>query len=249
MFDFKGRRVVVTGGSKGIGRAIALGFAASGADVSICARGVDALKATEAEIAGHGVRTHAATCNLASGPEVIAYVGAAAAALGGIDVLVNNASGFGRTDDEAGWGISVDVDLMASVRASQTALPFIERGQRGSILHVSSISGLAPSVRTPPYGAIKAALMQYTMTQALALAPKGVRVNCIAPGSIEFPGGTWDIYKREQPALYDRILKGIPSGRLGLPEEVANLALFLASDLASWVTGQTIAVDGGQSLA
>lgn len=249
MFDFKGRRVVVTGGSKGIGRAIALGFAASGADVSICARGVDALKAAEAEIAGHGVRAHAATCNLASGPEVIAYVGAAAAALGGIDVLVNNASGFGRTDDEAGWGISVDVDLMASVRASQTALPFIERGQRGSILHVSSISGLAPSVRTPPYGAIKAALMQYTMTQALALAPKGVRVNCIAPGSIEFPGGTWDIYKREQPALYDRILKGIPSGRLGLPEEVANLALFLASDLASWVTGQTIAVDGGQSLA
>lgn len=247
--SFSGRNVVVAGGSRGIGRSIALGFAAAGANVSICARGAEALEITDAELKSKGAKVHTAACDLADGAAVTRYVNDAAAALGGIDVLVNNASAFGRTDDEAGWRASIDVDLMASVRASHAVLPFLERAGGGSILHISSISGLLPSVRTPPYGAVKAALIEYTMTQALALAPKKIRVNAIAPGSIEFPGGVWDIAKRDNPALYDRILKSIPSGRLGRPEEVANVALFLASDLASWITGQTIVVDGGQILA
>jgi 3-oxoacyl-[acyl-carrier protein] reductase len=247
--SFSGKKVVVAGGSRGIGRSIALGFAAAGANVSICARGAEALKITEAELKAKGAKTFAAACDLADGAAVRRYVNEAAEALGGIDVLVNNASGFGRTDDEAGWRISIDVDLMASVRASQAAQPFLERAGGGSIIHISSISGFLPSVRTPPYGAVKAALIEYTMTQALALAPKKIRVNAIAPGSIEFPGGVWDVAKRENPALYDRILKSIPSGRLGRPEEVANVALFLASDLANWITGQTIVVDGGQILS
>ncbi|OGN65059.1 MAG: hypothetical protein A3K57_10795 [Caulobacterales bacterium RIFOXYA1_FULL_67_7] len=103
-------------------------------------------------------------------------------------------------------------------------------------------------MRTPPYGAVKAALIQYTLTQAAALAKQNIRVNCIAPGSIEFPGGVWDQAKTNNPKLYDAILGGIPFGRMGLPEEVANLALFLCSAAASWVTGQTVAVDGGQNL-
>ena len=246
---FTGRNVVVAGGSRGIGRSIALGFAAGGANVSVCARGAEALKITEAELSAHGSKVHAAVCDLADGPGVTRYVNEAAEALGGIDVLVNNASGFGRTDDEAGWRVSIDVDLMASVRASHAALPWIERAGGGSIIHISSISGFLPSVRTPPYGAVKAALIEYTMTQALACAPKRIRVNAIAPGSIEFPGGVWDVAKRDNPALYDRILKSIPSGRLGRPEEIANVVLFLASDLASWITGQTIVVDGGQILS
>lgn len=243
--SFTGRRVLIAGGSRGIGRSIALGFAAAGAHVSICARGESRLRQTADELRNLGSTVHEAVCDLSDGAAVVDWVEAAAGALGGIDVLVNNASGFGRTDDEAGWGASIDVDLMATVRASRTALPWLERS-RGSIIHISSISGLAPSVRTPPYGAIKAALIQYTMTQAAALAAKGVRVNCVAPGSVEFPGGVWDEARQKNPALYERILKGIPSGRMGRPEEIANVVLFLASDLASWVTGQTIAVDGGQ---
>src|SRR5579871_2331274 len=126
-FEFTGKRVVVCGGSKGIGRSVALGFAAAGAGVSICARGAAALEETRREVARFGHPAHAATCDLAEGPAVTRYVGEAAAALGGIDVLVNNASGFGSSDDEAGWAVSLAVDVMATVRASHAAIPHLER--------------------------------------------------------------------------------------------------------------------------
>lgn len=241
-FDFSGRRVLVAGGSRGIGRAIALGFARAGAAVSACARGAEGLAALQAD----GV-AHVQAADLADAGQVAAWVEAAAAALGGVDVLVNNASGFGMGDTEEGWRRGLDVDVMATVRASRAALPHL-RAAKGCIVNTTSISGLGPSVRTPAYAAVKALVINYTASQAAALAPDGVRVNAIAPGSIEFPGGTWEKRRTEDPALYGRILAGIPFGRLGTPEEVADVALFLASPLARWVTGQTIVVDGGQML-
>lgn len=241
--SFKGRKVVVAGGSRGIGRSTALAFATAGADVSICARGEAALRQTESELRLGGGKVHAAVCDLADGAAVKNHVAAAAAALGGIDVLVNNASAFGRSDDEAGWEASIGVDLMAPVRASYAALPFLEKNG-GAIVHIAALAGLRPSVRTPPYGAIKAAIIQYTKTQAAQLASKKIRVNCVAPGPIFFPGGTWDINMKNNPQLYAHVLSRCPFGRMGTPEEVANVALFLCSDAASWVTGQTIAVDG-----
>jgi len=246
--DLSGRRAIVAGGSRGIGRSIALAFAAAGADVSICARGGDALEAARREIAAQGRNAHAATCDLADGAAVAAYIAAAAEALGGIDILVNNASGFGSSDDEAGWERSVAVDLMATVRAIRAVRPLLEAQGSGAILNISSISGLRASARTPPYGAVKAAVIQYTLSEAAALARKGIRVNCIAPGSIEFPGGTWERQKTANPELYGRILRSIPFGRLGRPEEIAQVATFLVSPLAGWVTGQVISVDGGQML-
>jgi len=237
-FDFKGKRAVVCGGSRGIGRSIALGFAGAGAAVSICARGAESLAATRADLAKLGPAAHAATCDLADGSAVTRYIAEAAEALGGINILINNASGFGMSDDEAGWEASVAVDLMATVRASRAAIPHIERnGSGGSIVNISSISGYRPSPRSPPYAAVKAALFNYTTTQAAVLARKGIRVNCVAPGSIEFPGGTWEKRKSDNPKLYNRILESIPFGRLGHPQEIANVVLFLASPLANWVTG------------
>lgn len=247
--SLSGKKVVVAGASRGIGRSIALAFAAAGAGVSICARGAERLRETERELTAYGGGTHSAPCDLGDAAQVQSYIADAGAALGGIDILVNNASGFGRSDDEEGWRTSIDVDLLASVRASHAALPFLERAGGAAIVHVSSISGLRASARTPPYGAVKAALIQYTMSQGRTLAAKGIRVNAVAPGSIEFPGGVWDVAKTQNRPLYDSMLASIPSGRMGRPEEVASVVLFLASDLASWVTGHTVVVDGGQMLS
>jgi 3-oxoacyl-[acyl-carrier protein] reductase len=245
--DFTGKKAIVCGGSRGIGRAIALGFAAAGGDVSICARDAKGLESTRTEIARQGHKAHAAAADLAKGDEVRGYVRAAIAALGGVDFLVNNASAFGWSDDEQGWTSSLAVDMLSIVHATQEALPALKQS-KGSVLNISSISAHHPAARQPPYGAIKAAAIHYTVTQAAMYAKDRVRVNCIAPGSIEFPGGVWDRRKTENPALYNGTLASIPFGRMGLPEEVANVALFLASPLASWVTGQTIAVAGAQGL-
>ena len=247
MVAFTGKRVLVAGGSKGIGRAIALGFARGGAAVSVCARGAAALEATRAEIAALGVPAHAMPTDLARADAVAAWVEGAAAALGGVDVLVNNASGFGARDTEEDWAKGLDVDVMATVRASRAATPYL-RAAKGCIVNVTSISGFRPSVRGPAYAAVKALLVNYTASQAAALAPDGVRVNAVAPGSIEFPGGTWEDRRTSDPALYNRILASIPFGRLGVPEEVADVVLFLAGPAARWVTGQTVVVDGGQML-
>jgi 3-oxoacyl-[acyl-carrier protein] reductase len=240
-----GRKIVVCGGSRGIGRSIALAFAAAGCHVSICARGADTLAATKAELqkAGPGVM-HAAGCDLSDAAAVAAYIPAAAAALGGIDALINNASGFGAGDTEAGWASSLSVDVLATVRASQAAQPFLLKGTLPAIVNVTSISGFRPSVRTSAYGAAKAAIMHYTTSQAAALARQGIRVT----GSIEFPGGVWEERKKSTPQLYSAIQKSIPFGRLGHPEEVADVVTFLVSPQARWVTGQIIAVDGGQLL-
>jgi 3-oxoacyl-[acyl-carrier protein] reductase len=246
-FEFSGKRAVVCGGSRGIGRAVALGFAAAGASVSICARGAETLEQTRGEIAKLGHPVHAGVCDLADAKAISRYIADAAQAIGGIDILVNNASAFGSSDDEAGWSTSMAVDMMAIVHATQAALPFL-KDAKGNVVNTSSISAMRTAARQAPYGAIKAAVIHYTATQAAMYAKDGVRVNGVAPGSIEFPGGVWDRRKTDNPSLYNAILRSIPFGRLGHPEEVANVVLFLASPLASWITGQTIVVDGGQLL-
>jgi len=242
--EFTGKRVIVMGGSRGIGRSIALGFAAGGASVSICARGAGPLEATRREIEALGVATHAASVDLADVAAINAYVPEAIKALGGLDILVNNASGFGHSDDEEGWAASLNVDVLAVVRGSHAAIPHMKPGS--SIVNISSISALRASARSAPYGAVKAAVMHYTGSQGKMLAKKGIRVNCVAPGSIEFPGGSWEDRKTSNPELYQSTLASIPFGRMGKPEEIAEVVMFLASDKASWVTAQTIVVDGGQ---
>ena len=240
-----GKNVIVTGASRGIGRATALEFANEGANVAICARGQAALASTRAELEARGVTVFTATCDVADAASLKSFLSGANEALGGVDVLVNNPSGFGITDDEAGWEASFNVDLMATVRATWQVVPWMEARGGGSIVHISSVSGLE-SGWPPAYNAVKAGLVAHAKTAAAQLAPQGIRVNTIAPGSIEFAGGFWEMIKEQNRDMYDAVLASIPSGRMGTPEEVAAAVVFVASPKALWVSGAMLSVDGVQ---
>lgn len=244
-----GKAVAITGASRGIGLATARAFAREGAHVAICARREEGLREAEKALQGVGGTVHAAVCDVADKEALEGFLDGARSALGALHVLVNNASGFGIQDDEEGWRRSFEVDVMGSVRASWKAAPLIAEDGGGAILHVSTISALQPAAMNPPYGALKAALLEHVQTLAVKLAAQKIRVNAVAPGSIEFPGGSWDQIKKAAPHIYEATKKRIPWKRHGTPEEVANAIVFLCSDAASWITGQTLVVDGGQVLA
>lgn len=241
----QGKSVVITGASRGIGKAIALGFAAEGANLSICARGTEALDAAAAEIAEKGVKVHAQVCDVANGDAVVSFLEASRSALGSVDVLVNNASGFSAADTEEDWARGLSIDVMTSVRATWTVAPWMEAAGGGSIIHIASIAAVEAG-NPPAYSAAKAAMVSHAKNVAVQLAPKGIRVNTIAPGSIDFPGGIWQQIKEAAPAVYDQTRATIPWGRFGTPAEVADVVVFIASERAGWVSGACVPVDAGQ---
>jgi len=244
-----GRRVVITGGSRGIGLDTARRFAGEGAHVSICARNAETLEAAKTEIsAGHDVTVHAGFCDLAEPEAISTYIAQAAEAIGGIDILVNNVTGGGTGSRESDWIKSVNIDILGTVRMTAAALPHLDASRHGCIINVASRSAFAPAPKAQAYGAAKAALMHLTTSQAAELAGKGIRVNCIAPGSTEFPGGFWEKMSVRNPELYASTLATFPFGRFGRQEDISSVMLFLASPVAGWITGQTLLVDGGQTL-
>ena len=248
--ELAGRNCIVTGASRGIGRAIAHALAREGANVAICGRDAAVLEATATELRATGVTVFAAPCDVADPAALATFLDASRAALGGVDVLVSNASALSIESDERAWQATLQVDLMAAVRACNHVTPWMEAAGGGSILLVSSISGLEVSPSTDyAYTTVKAALIAYGKKLSVLLAPKHIRVNTIAPGAIDFPGGIWDQVHQQQPGFYAAVLKTIPSGRYGTAEEVADLAAYLVSARASWVTGECVAVDGGQHKA
>jgi 3-oxoacyl-[acyl-carrier protein] reductase len=249
------RVAVVTGGSRGIGRAIALGLAREGCKVAICARGREDLRTAEAEIAAavRGAdRVVAARIDLTKRAAAKRLCERAVERLGEIDILVNNLGGnrrkpFVETTDED-WDDLLELNLLSGLRMARHVAPSMSERGRGAILFIASIWGReAGGPNYTLYNATKSAMISAAKVMAVELAASGVRVNSIAPGSIRFPGGGWDQRALEDPAgIAKFVADTMPLGRFGTVEEVANLAVFLVSDRASLITGACVPADGGQ---
>ena len=241
----EGKAAIVTGASRGIGRAIALTLASEGCDLAICARGAEALAEAADAIRARGAEVHAQACDVSDEAALEAFLDAARAALGRIDILVNNASAIDMGSDDSAWRTNFEIDVLAPVRASERVVPWLRERGGGAIVHLSSTAALeAPT--PPPYSALKAALISFSKNQAVALAPENIRVNTVAPGCIDFPGGMWDEIHRQDSRAYDEMVATIPGGRMGTDQEVADVVAFVASERASWLRGALISVDGGQ---
>lgn len=240
----KGLKAVVTGGTKGIGRAIVETLLAEGAQVAFCARNAAEVKAVEAEFSRYGVKVVGRAVDVGDGPALAAFVAEASAALGGIDIVVANVSALAISNDEAGWQMGFDVDMMGTVRLVNTALPHLEKSANAAIVTISSVSAREIDFAAGPYGAFKAAIVHYTQGLAFHMAGKKIRANSVSPGNTYFKGGVWDQIETGNPQLFKKSLALNPTGRMGTPQEMANAAVFLASPAASFVTGTNLVVDG-----
>ena len=245
--QLNGKVAVITGGTRGIGRAIAEGFADEGGDVAICARNADQVADAVARLEAKGVKAFGQAVDIADGPALQGFVRTAGETLGGIDVLVSNASAFALGPDETAWQAMLDIDVLGAVRAWDAAQPFLlkaaaEKGDAAFLIisSASSVSADSPSA----YGAMKAAQIHFAKGVARANAAAKLRCNVISPGTVFVEDGPWGNVKRNAPAFFEQMLKRNPTGRMATAEEIAAAALFLASPRSAFTTGANMIVDG-----
>lgn len=244
LFDIEGRVAVITGGSRGIGRSIAHGFAAKGAKVVISSRKADMCDKVVEEITADGGDAFAVPGHMGDLDDIKTLVQATVDHYGGIDIIVNNAANalaqdFGSITPEA-WEKSFDVNLRGPVFLVQEALPYLKASEHASVINVSSAGGYLFSAFTHIYAAAKAGLISYTRSLAADLAPHGIRVNCMAPGTIDTDMVRAQTEERQQSMAAAALL-----GRAAVPDELIGLALFMATEASSFMTGCTINYDGG----
>jgi NAD(P)-dependent dehydrogenase (short-subunit alcohol dehydrogenase family) len=246
--DLHGKRALVTGATRGIGKAIAETFAAEGAHVGLCARSADGVARAVRSLAASGARAWGEAVDVADHKALSAWVARGAQALGGIDIVVANVSALAPGDAPEDWASQFAVDVMATKTLVDAALPFLEKSKAGAIVAISSISAM--EVETPnAYSSMKAALHPYVKGLSRALAPKGIRANLVSPGTIYFTDGYWGRVERERPEFFAQMIGYNPMGRMGKPEEIGRVTAFVASPAASFMTGANIVVDGGMTTA
>jgi NAD(P)-dependent dehydrogenase (short-subunit alcohol dehydrogenase family) len=242
--QLSGRVVLVTGGSRGIGRAVVDGLAAEGARVAFCARGEEGVKATEAELTAAGADVAGTAVDVADGAAVASWVAETAERFGQIDAVVANVSALAIGPGEQNWRSSFEVDLMHTVHLVEAAQPHLERSDAASITAVSSVSGREIDFADGSYGVMKAALVHYVSGLAFDLAPKGIRANAVSPGNVYFDGGVWQSVEQGDPAFFGQALGLNPTGRMGNPTETAYAVIMLVSPLASRISGTNLVADG-----
>ncbi len=235
---------IITGGTKGIGRAIAETLAREGCNVGICARNGEEVRAAVDALSAQGVRAIGDAVDVGDADAYRTFLKSAAQRLGGCDVFVSNVSG-GNAPGEAGWRANFEFDVMGAVRGVEALMPALEASPNGNVVFISTTAALEHFIGASAYGAMKAALINYGSNLAVDLAPKGIRVNTVSPGPIFVEGGAWDFIRENMKPLYDSTLAQIPSGRLGRAEEVAHAVAMIASPRGGFITGTNIVVDGG----
>jgi len=240
-----GKRALVSGGSRGIGKAIARRLLDEGARVAICARNPDDLAASVDDLQSVGCDVWGAACDVGDKQGYERWIAGASDHLGGVDLFIANASALALGGEDADWESSFQVDLMGAVRAANVLVPQMAASGGGSMVFISSVAAVETFVGPTAYNALKAALLTYGKQLSQSVAAQNIRVNCVSPGAIEFPGGVWDHARTEAPEFYQATVAQQPTGRLGTVEEVADAVAFLLSDRASWINGENLIVDGG----